>query len=159
MRAMRERKFENVSDVLARVVRGLAIERELRSRAVEPAWPRAAGPRLAPHSRPAMLRSGILTVEARSAAWLHELFLMRESLRLALNREMGGDYVRELRMRLGTGFAPPGPAQSMVPLLELSRLEEAVDELATAGAGEGALLAGRALALSRLPRSGRPRKS
>ncbi len=140
-----------VSDVLGRVVRGLSIEREIRSHAVEPAWPLAAGPRLSPHTRPARLHHGVLTVEARSASWLHELFLMRESMRLALNREMGGDYVRELRLKLGTGFAPPSPAQSVLPgpLIARDDIEAAVETLAAAGADEGAVLAARALALAR----------
>jgi hypothetical protein len=143
--------METVSDVLGRVVRLLSIERELRGHAVEPAWARAMGPRLLPHARPSRLAHGVLTVEARSAAWLHELFLMRESLRASLNREMGGEYVRELRLRLGTGFAPP-PAASPVlpgPLLERDDIEEAIESLAASGADEGALLAARALALSK----------
>ncbi len=145
------RVMETVSDVLGRVVRGLSIERELRSHSVEPAWPKAVGPRLAPHSRPARLHHGVLTVEVRSAAWLHELFLMRESMRLALNREMGGDYVRELRLRPGSGF-PPTPTTSQPlpgPLVARDDVEAAIETLAAAGADEGAVLAARALALAK----------
>ena len=146
---MAERRWEPVADVLQRVVRGLDIEEELRSHGVEPAWPRALGEPMASATRPARLRAGVLLVEARSAAWMNEASLLREGIRAALNRELGGDYVRELRFRLGGGFPPlgalPRPSDLEASADEISR---EVDLLATAGF-EGAAVVARARALQR----------
>lgn len=147
---MAERRLESVSDVLLRVVRGLAIEEKVRSHAIEPAWPRAVGARVAASTRPVQLRSGMLVVEARSAAWLNEASMLREQIRVQLNREMGGDYVREVRFRLGGGFpplAPPKPASRV----EASEADVAGSqkELAAEAGDEGARLAARARALHR----------
>lgn len=100
------RDAELLADVLQRVVRGLDIEKKLLSHSIEPAWPRAAGARLAKHTRAAKLRDGVLTVEARSASWLNEVAMMREPLKARLNTELGEHRVKELRFRLGGAFPP-----------------------------------------------------
>jgi hypothetical protein len=147
---MRERHFEPVSDVLHRVVRGLDIEEQLRAHAVEPAWPRAVGPRVAASTRPAQLRAGVLLVEARSAAWMNEAALLREQIRESLNREMGGHFVRELRFRLGGGFPPlvPVPVPPR-PAASEAEIAEVVAELIASAGIEGAQLVARARALQR----------
>jgi len=151
---MASRKVEAVSDVLLRVVRTLEIEAKLLSHSVEPTWPRAVGARLAAHTRAISLRAGVLTVEARSAAWMNELSLMREQLRVLLNAALPGAPVRELRFRLGGGFAPlgGGPHKAVTEASEVE-VEAARRELAAASAsgpsGDGAELVARAFALSR----------
>jgi predicted nucleic acid-binding Zn ribbon protein len=147
---MSDRRFENLSTVLNRVVRGLDIEEELRSHAIEPAWPRAVGERIAANTRPARLVSGTLWIEARSAAWLNEVSLLRRGLMAALNREMGGDYVRDVRFRLGGGFpALTATVKERRPAATEEEIRTAEVELARAGAHEGASIAARAMALSR----------
>jgi hypothetical protein len=144
------RTFEPMRELLERVVRGLDLERELRNHSVETVWARVAGPRLAPHTRAGPLRGGRLTVEARSAAWMHDVALRREELRARLNTELGGPVVEEIRVRLGGAFPSLGGEPAREPALTDRELEAAAHELAEAGGGdEGARLAARARALQK----------
>jgi hypothetical protein len=142
---MKPRTAEPVSAVLLRVVRGLDIESKLLAHAVVPAWPRAAGPRLAPHTRAAKLRDGVLTVEARSAAWLNEVSLMRDTLRARLNEELKAAQVREIRFRLGGAF-PPASQPTAPPVATAEEIESAERKLGPPGS-VGASLAARAWVL------------
>src|SRR4051812_7928803 len=76
-----KRPAEPLTDVLQHVVRDLDMEAKLRSHAAQPAWSRVAGPTLAQHTRATKLVGGVMTVEARSAAWLNEVAFLRETLR------------------------------------------------------------------------------
>jgi predicted nucleic acid-binding Zn ribbon protein len=64
---------------------------------VQSAWPDVAGSTIAGEAEPVSEREGTVTVACGSAAWAHELELLRGDLRLALNTRLGGERVRELR--------------------------------------------------------------
>jgi hypothetical protein len=144
--------METVPEVLLRIVRTLDIEKKILAHAVEPAWPRAVGPRLAAHTRAAKLQDGVLTVEARSAAWLNEVSLRRETILAQLRAEMPQSSIRELRFRLGGGFAPLD-GQPMRPRVEATPedVERARSRLDVEGA-TGAEIVARAYALQRKQR-------
>jgi len=128
----------------------MEIESRLQSHAVEPAWERAVGRPMALHTRAARLVSGLLTVEARSAAWLQEASLQREQLRAAINAELPGAPVHALRFRLGGGFPPLRPAEAHPA--ELPSDEAVLEEellLAADGHATGARIVARARALQR----------
>jgi hypothetical protein len=145
---------EDVSVVLTRVLRSLEIEAELLSHAVEPAWPRVAGPRLAPHARASSLRNGVLVVEARSAAWMNELSLRRDELKAGFNRELRRELVRDVRFRLGGGFPPLPLPREMLDEAEQKRLHaRALGLLGGESTTEGGQLVAGALA-ARLRQSG-----
>ena len=148
--AMKKKHPESVKNVLQRVVRALDVEDRLASHSVGPVWDRAVPERLADHTRPALLRGGVLTVEARSAVWMNEASLLREKIRQAVNREIGKDKVRELRFRLGGGFPPPRGAPDPVVHVPEADLGDAEEEL---GGNDGARLAARARALQRRRRA------
>jgi predicted nucleic acid-binding Zn ribbon protein len=61
------------------------------------AWPRIAGPQLAPHCRPLQLQGGVLTVGAPPGPWLQALQYNRHQLLGALRG--AGFTVRDLRLR------------------------------------------------------------
>jgi hypothetical protein len=146
---MAERKLEPVADVLNRVVRALDMERELLSHTAGPVWARTVGEKLSTHTRASQLRGGTLTVEARSAAWMNEVSLMREQIRERLNEELRGAPVREVRFRLGGGFAPLlADTRGPPPRPSEEEIEQAAKELAEYGA-DGARVMAKALALSR----------
>lgn len=150
----RNKTFAPLGDVLTRVVRGLDIERRLGEHAVLPVWERALGPEVTRHSRPVLLRHGVLLVETRTATWMNELSLRREEVQEAVNRELGRNAVRNLRFRVGTGFnlsprrvkkaAPPPPSP---PTDE--EIARTVAELGVETDPEIARIVGRALALSK----------
>ena len=148
---------ELVRGLVERVIRGLSIESRLRGHSVESAWPRAVGERLAPHTRATTLREGLLTVEVRSAGWMHEVGFRRQELRRLINEELGGQYVREIRVRLGGAF-PVVPTEEEIKARQPTEdeLRIAHHELATNGAEEGAQMLARARALQLKQRT-RPR--
>lgn len=158
MRRMAERTGpEDVAAVLTRLLRTMELETELLAHAVEPIWPRVAGPRLAPNARAASLRQGVLVIEARSAAWMNELSMQREQLRAGFNRELRRELVRELRFRLGGGF-PPLPAPPPVRSAEEeSRLRSRAEGLLASEADSegGAIVAAALTARLRRPGGGR----
>ncbi len=93
---------EVVGDILARVMRDVNPAPRRRRRGVQDAWARAAGPELAEEARPTTLRRGVLTVEVRSNALLHELQCFRkEELLARLLQEDASGRVTGLRFRLG----------------------------------------------------------
>ncbi len=158
MSSVAHHRWESVADVLGRVVRGLDIEKQLRSRSVEPAWRRAVGEKMALGTRPSRLKGGVLLVETRSAAWMTEASLLREGIRAAVNRELGGDFVRELRFRLGAGFPPIGSGAGTRLSVSEDEVQREVERLSASSAA-GARLVARARALQRkkAARAGKPR--
>jgi predicted nucleic acid-binding Zn ribbon protein len=71
------------------------------------AWPRVAGPQLAPHCRPLRLQGGRLTVGAAPGPWLQALQYHRHQLLAAL-RAAGFD-LRDLRFEQHYPAAVPSP--------------------------------------------------
>jgi predicted nucleic acid-binding Zn ribbon protein len=91
-----------VGDVLARLMRDVRPGPRRRRSGVQDAWSRVAGTELADEARPATLRKGVLTVEVRSAALLHELEGFRKDELLArLLEEDASGRVTGLKFRLG----------------------------------------------------------
>jgi predicted nucleic acid-binding Zn ribbon protein len=75
------------------------------------AWPRLAGPQLAPHCRPLRLQGGLLTVGAPPGPWLQALQYNRHQLLGALRG--AGFTVRDLRLEQhhGQPLPPAGSEQ------------------------------------------------
>ena len=61
-------------------------------------WPAVAGARIAGHSRATAFREGTLTVEVEGSAWMHELGFLKRELVRNLNRHLGADVVRDVRL-------------------------------------------------------------
>jgi len=61
-------------------------------------WPAVAGPRLARHTRAVSFRDGTLAVEVEGSAWMHELGFLKRDLVRNLNRHLGTDVVRDVRL-------------------------------------------------------------
>jgi hypothetical protein len=93
---------ESLGEILPRVLRESGFTKRPRRGGLAEAWARAAGEPLAAETRPSTLRSGVLTVEVRSAALLAELagFRTAEMLSRFIAVDPSGR-VRELRFRLG----------------------------------------------------------
>jgi len=71
-------------------------------RAVE-MWPQLVGERVAAHARAVAFRDGVLIVEVGSTAWMNELAYLRTRIVRDLNRELGSDTVREIRLQPAAG--------------------------------------------------------
>jgi hypothetical protein len=79
----------------------LKLDETARSfRAMKAFWD-AAGPRIRVHARAERLRGVMLYVRVESAAWSHELSILRPALLEKLRKTPGGEEVQELRFSVG----------------------------------------------------------
>jgi predicted nucleic acid-binding Zn ribbon protein len=76
------------------------------------AWPRLAGPQLAPHCRPLRLQGGLLTVGAAPGPWLQALRYNRHQLLGALRA--AGFTLRDLRFEQAEPPASAPPAGNQI---------------------------------------------
>ena len=108
-------------------------ERQDHLAALWQAWPRLAGPQLAPHCRPLSLKGGLLTVGAAPGPWLQALQYNRHQLLGALRG--AGFSIRDLRVRQHHASELPTPgsqAEAEIWARHPSRCE--VHGMATCGA-------------------------
>jgi predicted nucleic acid-binding Zn ribbon protein len=68
--------------------------------AVQAAWSRALGPRLAAAAQPVSERDGTVTVECVDSVWAQELEMMQATLLERLREELGERAPEALRFRL-----------------------------------------------------------
>ena len=61
-------------------------------------WPDAVGPQVARHARAVSFHEGTVVVEVEGSAWLQELSILKRDLVRQLNRHLGSQHVRELRL-------------------------------------------------------------
>lgn len=66
-------------------------------------WPAVAGARIAGHARAVSFHDGTLTVEVDGSAWMHELGFLKPELVRNLNRHLGADVVRDVRLAPARG--------------------------------------------------------
>lgn len=102
-------------------------------------WEDALGAEVAGRSFPRGFRAGRLTVGVSSAAWMQQLGFLREPMKEALNRALGSELVRDIRLQVATPEpqrpprAPDGPppwfSHSLDPATE-ARLAEEVSSIA-----------------------------
>ena len=98
-----------IGDCLAELRRDW--QREGNLAALWEAWPRLAGPQLAPHCRPLSLVGGVLTVGAAPGPWLQGLLYTRHQLLGTLKG--AGFPVRDVRVRQHHGTPLPPAAGEM----------------------------------------------
>ncbi|HMC05877.1 MAG TPA: DciA family protein [Solirubrobacterales bacterium] len=79
--------------------------------AVQSAWPRAVGARVAAEAQPVAEREGVVTIACRSATWAQELDLLQEELLGRLNGALddpSGGVLERLRFTAdGARHEPP----------------------------------------------------
>lgn len=71
---------------------------DVQAGAVFGRWERIVGSEVAQHSGPTAFEDGVLTVRADSTAWATQLRLLGSSILAAIERQVGADVVRELRI-------------------------------------------------------------
>lgn len=65
------------------------------------AWPAIVGRRIAEHSRPSRLSSGVLDVAVKNKSWRNELTEMAGEFRERINSAWSGNLVREIQFSAG----------------------------------------------------------
>jgi predicted nucleic acid-binding Zn ribbon protein len=94
---------ERVGALVPRVLRDLGLEASARVVHIAEHWEAWAGPELARHCRPTVLRGDVLELEVASSAWSQVIQQRRPELLAVLRRELGAKAPRELRLRIGAG--------------------------------------------------------
>jgi hypothetical protein len=90
-----------IDSALARFLRAHGIRQHGEQPAACRAWSEALGSELAARARPVAFRDGVLTVEVRSAAHLHELQnFTGDAFRASANERLGKAEIRRVQFRL-----------------------------------------------------------
>lgn len=87
---------EVLSKILNRTLDGLGLLPKAKKYQVFSMWRRMVG-NISRNAKPRRLDGDVLYVATSSAAWAQELTLMRGKIRAAINRVLGGNYIKEVR--------------------------------------------------------------
>jgi hypothetical protein len=119
---------------IAQVTERLGLAQRLRELAARERFAEVAGAALARHVRAERVHRGTLYLVADSGPWAHQVHLLRRSLLERLARAVGGEAVREIRVRVGDVPAEPGapdpPARAdPAPAVDPARLRALVEAI------------------------------
>jgi predicted nucleic acid-binding Zn ribbon protein len=95
--------METISIVLSRALVRLGLENEWQGWRAVDEWSYAVGPRVSKHTRAVGFRDGALSVEVEGSAWIHELGFLKRELVRRINRHLGSNLVREVRLIVPRG--------------------------------------------------------
>lgn len=90
-----------IGDVLKNVLSRLEKEKNLSKEEMETLWRELAGEAGFKHSRPTVLRKGVLTVRVDTSTWLHEFVMRKREFLKGLKRALGKDRISELQFKIG----------------------------------------------------------
>jgi predicted nucleic acid-binding Zn ribbon protein len=96
-------KPKRLGEILASVLHDQGLDAKLRRHRVVVYWEEFAGREIAARSRATALdEAGTLHVEVDSAVWMQELQMLKDRLKAEINRRLGSEEVRSIRLRLGS---------------------------------------------------------
>ncbi len=90
--------MKSLATILPGLLRDMGLEDPAKGWRAVTDWPALAGERIARRTRATAYRDGVLWVEVEGSAWMHELGYLKQELIGALNRELGGNRVRDIRL-------------------------------------------------------------
>lgn len=101
-RARRRRaKPVKAGDILVKTLAKLGLGDQGRRLRLYQVWHQAVGPEIAARTEPGAFSRGVLTVKATSNAWLNELTFLREEIICRLNKAVGSQMVKDLKLQSG----------------------------------------------------------
>ena len=89
---------QSISGVLPALLRELGLEAGIAGWRAVTEWPDAVGPQVARRARAVSFQEGTLVVEVEGSAWLQELSILKRDLVRQVNRRLGSQHVRDLRL-------------------------------------------------------------
>lgn len=113
--------MESLGEILARVIKGEALERKLKHPRVFRNWSRIVGPFLGRRCWPVSVRKGVLLVRVAGPVWMQELQCQKMELLQKVVEEAGPGRIEDIRFTIrGTPSAASkrGMASSMEPFQE-----------------------------------------
>lgn len=99
--------METSAAVLARVLAGAGLARELPGWRAVHEWAAIVGPRVARRTRAVAFREGTLIVEVDGSPWMHHMRFMEHDVLRNIDTAIGAGHVRALRFVVPRGGNRP----------------------------------------------------
>ena len=90
-----------LENLLKKIIKKLGPKERLTEEDMFLVWQTAVGERAAAHSRPRSLRRSRLLVNVDDSGWLYELTLKKKEIMKALEGNLKGRAVKDIRLRIG----------------------------------------------------------
>ncbi len=95
---MRNKEDITLKDALLAMLKSYRLERGYHQTRLRALWPRLMGPAVAGYTREIRLQGKVLYIHLDSAPLRHELSLGRDKLCELLNKELGEDFLQEVKL-------------------------------------------------------------
>lgn len=100
-----------IKELLGDVGSRLGITAAVETGEVWSRWSEIVGEAVAQHAEPSSLKGGVLRVRTDSPSWTSEIGYLKDEIRTSVNRTVGLELVKEVRVWTGPGVArAPRPA-------------------------------------------------
>ena len=95
----RSSNFESLDEIISQVLKSQNLEAPLNDKKIEEAWDKVAGTAFLKYTSKVEAKKGILYVSLSSSVVRNELIMAKQFIIKNLNKELGGDMVREIVFR------------------------------------------------------------
>ncbi len=95
--------------ILDQTLKGLELDRPLKSYAIWGAWKEIVGEPIAHHAQPHAIRNRTLFIEVSHSTWMQQLQFLKPTLLKKINDYLGEERIEDLRFRVGKIHAAPPP--------------------------------------------------
>jgi predicted nucleic acid-binding Zn ribbon protein len=123
-----KRTMGRLSATIAKVLKARGLESRLSEYHVFGQWEKAVGQVIARHARPVSIRGKKLTLVVDSPAWMQQLSLLKPEIAEKLNRNLGKELVKEIKLTLGEVAAAGKPADTRPSSVSLDQRERVTIE-------------------------------
>ncbi len=101
--------MERLKDPLEKFLRRLGLKGKVKERRALQVWPEAAGSKLASVTRALTVKEGILFVQVANSSWAQHLTFFKPALMRKINRNLQGNYIKDIHFQVGLAKAPAPP--------------------------------------------------
>ena len=95
---MKDPNQMSIGEAIQAYLKERGISSDVAVQQVLDAWPRIMGNAIAENTEKAWFNSGIFYIKMRTPVWKNELSMARSKIKEILNREIGEDLIREVRV-------------------------------------------------------------
>jgi predicted nucleic acid-binding Zn ribbon protein len=96
---MRRKNTELLSEIIRQMLKDQHLEKPLYEKRIIDAWTSVLGPQIEKYTSHLEIKNAILYVSINSAVLRHDLFLSREGIKNALNKEVGHEVINSIVFR------------------------------------------------------------
>jgi predicted nucleic acid-binding Zn ribbon protein len=89
-------RAEHIGSILDKVIRSLDLEQGMKEHRAVLCWDDVVGERVARVTRAVAIKKGVLFVEAKNSAWMHELVFLKPMILDRLNEQLGSKAVVDI---------------------------------------------------------------